>query len=239
MFNIVESGGNYSPAANFLTRTTSTWGCTQHSATNNSTQHNAQHDAHNTMPQPYNTIQCQTKLCHSTPCHTKPYHSTPCYRTLHHIMVPSDKFVLLVFFTISISVFQSEGRWGIRSIYSPTFAEHSHSQHSVDRPVLYFFVILFILFVVLFILFYTLLYFLYFYTVTQLAQSQCTIVRYFLCTFIDVSAAGYFGKLLKHFCITLYFANKRHFSVVSQIGGEEGEFFRGELEPFTLQLFHT
>ena len=75
---IVESGGNYSPAANFLTRTTSTWGCTQHNATNNSTQHNAQHDAHNTMPQPYNSVVLQH---HTMPNQTVPFNSMP-YQTI-------------------------------------------------------------------------------------------------------------------------------------------------------------
>ena len=101
--------------------------------TAHNTMHNTMHttQCHNhTTVLYYNTIQCQTKLCHSTPCHTKPYHSTPCYRTLHHIMVPSDKgkhIKPVCTFGIFTICFQSEGRWGIRSIYSPTFAEHSHS----------------------------------------------------------------------------------------------------------------
>ena len=64
MFNIVESGGNYSPAANFLTRTTSTWGCTQHNANND--------QQHHTMPNqtvPFNTIPFNTMLQNTTPYH--------------------------------------------------------------------------------------------------------------------------------------------------------------------------
>ena len=93
----------------------------------------------------HNTTQCHT----TRPCHTMPYQSTlcnavstPCHTTLYHIMVPSDKrkhFVLLVFFTICISVFPVRGEAGELEVFTPPLLQsiHTVSILLMDRFILF------------------------------------------------------------------------------------------------------
>ena len=147
MFNIVESGGNYSPAANFLTRTTSTWGCTQHNANND--------QQHHTMPNrtvPFNTMPYQT-----IPFNTMLQNTTPYHGAIRQGGAYKTSLYFWYFYNLYFSVSSQRGGGGLE-VFTPPLLQSIHTVSILLIDRFYTFLLYFLYFLLYFLFFFILCY---------------------------------------------------------------------------------